>query len=79
MFRNLMLYSLIITQLSTLKISNLIKDVIKAFEPLKMHILMMIFHASLIVRRFLMFKYKLSLTHVLKVIRQLFSFLIHLT
>ena len=68
MFRNLMLYSLMITQLSTLKISNLIKDVIKTFESLKIHILMMISHASLIVKKFLMFKYKFSLTHVLRAI-----------
>ena len=68
MFRNLMLYSLMITQLSTLKVSNLIKNVIKALESLKMHILMMIFYVFLTVRRFLMFKYKFLLTYVLRAI-----------
>ena len=42
MFRNLMSFSLMITQLSTLKVSNLIKDIVKALESLKMHILMII-------------------------------------
>ena len=79
MFRNLMSYSLMITQLPILKILNLIKDVIKTLESLKMHILMIIFHASLTIKRFLMFKYKLSLTHVLKTVRQLSSSSIHLT
>ena len=79
MFRNLISYSLIITQLPTLKISNLIKNVIKTLESLKMHILMMIFHASLTVKRFLIFKYKFSLTHVLKTVQQLLLLLIHLT
>ena len=79
MFRNLMLYSLIITQLSTLKISNLIKNVIKTFKSLKMHILIMIFHAFLTIKRFLIFKYKLFLTYVLRIMRQLSLFLIHLT
>ena len=53
-----MLYSLMIIQLSILKISNLINDVIKTLESLRMHILMIIFHAFLIMKRFLIFKYK---------------------
>ena len=61
------------------KNSNLIKNVIKAFESLKMHILMMIFHVSLTVKKFLMFRYKSFLTHVLRAVRQLSLFLIHLT
>ena len=77
-FRNLMLYLLMIAQLLILRISNLMKDVIKAFESLKMHILIIVFHAFLTIRRFLMFKYKLFLTYVLKVMQQLLSFLIYL-
>ena len=79
MFRSLILYSLMITQLLILKVLNLINDVIKTLEPLKMHILMMICHAFLIVERFLMFKYKFFLTHILKTIRQLSLFSIYLT
>ena len=79
MFRNLMSYSLMITQLLTLKVLNLIKNVIKALEFLKVHILMIVFHVFLTVRKFLMFKYKFFLTHVLKTVRQLLSFLIYLT
>ena len=74
-----MSYSLMITQLLILKISNLMKNVIKTFELLKMHILMIIFHAFLTIKRFLMFKYKFFLTHVLKAMRQLSSSLIYLT
>ena len=79
MFRNLISYLLMITQLLILKVSNLIKNVIKTFESLKVHILMMISHAFLTVKRFLMFKYKFFLTHLLRTIRQLSSFLIYLT
>ena len=64
-----MLYSLMITQLLILKVFNLINDVIKILKSLKMHILMIVSHVSLIVKRFLMFKYKFSLTHVLKTVR----------
>ena len=74
-----MSYSLMIAQLSTLKISNLIKNIIKTLEPLKMYILMIIFHVFLTVKRFLMFKYKFFLTYVLKAMRQLSSFSAHLT
>ena len=74
-----MLYSLMITQLLILKILNLIKNVIKTLKSLKMHILMMIFHAFLTMTRFLMFKYKFFLTHVLRTMRQLSLFSIHLT
>ena len=74
-----MSYSLMIVQLLILKISNLMKEIIKALESLKVHILMIIFHASLTMRRSLMFKYKLFLTHVLRAVRQLSLFLIHLT
>ena len=79
MFRNLISYSLIITQLSTLKISNLIKNVIKTFESLKMHILIIVFYVFLTVRKSLIFKYKFFLTHVLKAVQQLLLFSIHLT
>ena len=79
MFRNLMSYSLMITQLSTLKISNLMKNVIKTFKSLKKHILMMISYIFLIMKKFLMFKYKFFLTHVLRTVQQLLSFSIHLT
>ena len=74
-----MLYSLMITQLSTLKISNLIKNLIKKFESLKIHILIIISHAFLTVNKFLMFKYKFSLTYVLRTIQQLSLFSVHLT
>ena len=74
-----MLYSLMTIQLSTLKISNLIKDVIKTFKSLKMHILMIVSHAFLTMRKSLIFKYKFSLTHVLRAVRQLLSSLIYLT
>ena len=63
-----MLYSLMITQLSTLKILNLIKDIIKTIKSLKMYIMMIVFHTFLIVGKSLMFKYKLFLTHVLRTI-----------
>ena len=54
-----MSYSLMIIQLLILKVLNFIKNVIKAFESLKVHILIMIFHAFLAVKKFLIFKYKL--------------------
>ena len=44
MFRNLILYSLIIIQLSSLKVLNLIKNIIKALKTLRMHILIIISH-----------------------------------
>ena len=44
MFQNLMSYSLMIAQLSILKISNLIKNIIKTFESLKVHTLIIVFH-----------------------------------
>ena len=79
MFRNLMLYSLIITQLLILKVSDLIKDIIKTLDSLKVYILMMVFHAFSTIKKSLIFKYKFSLTHVLKTVRQLSSSLIYLT
>ena len=69
MFRNLILYSLIIIQLSTLKVSNSIKDIIKTFKFLRIHILIIISHISLIMKRSLMFKSKFFLTHVLKTVQ----------
>ena len=68
-----MSYSLMIAQLLILRISNLIKDIIKTLEFLKMHILMIIFYAFLTVKKSLMFKYKFSLTHILRIMQQLLS------
>ena len=53
-----MFYLLMITQLLILKVLNLMKDIIKTFEFLKIHILIIISHVSLIMRKSLMFKYK---------------------